>query len=224
MDLPGRAGRSCLTVAASADHADLSLGEFGALVAKAMRGVGYPWGLTEEASHAAKRLAASGLAAGEIMLRLADAVDGTETTDLMPDDLWQPVAEALCPMCVGTALADVNGFVGETLRVGPVREPVLIAPFLMGISEDGGYVIAWDGGRCKVFTDGMRVEGEQPDTATPVEISKIRSEASGVVPEHRVHLAGDVLARLERFAQRTYAPATEASRLGGAGAGTSDND
>ncbi|MDG1258191.1 MAG: DUF3726 domain-containing protein, partial [Paracoccaceae bacterium] len=29
---------------------------------------------------------------------------------------------------------------------------------------------------------------------------------------------------LEEFAQRTFAPATEASRLAGAGAGLSDND
>ena len=32
------------------------------------------------------------------------------------------------------------------------------------------------------------------------------------------------IAVLTRFASRTYAPATEASRLAGAGAGTSDND
>jgi hypothetical protein len=40
----------------------------------------------------------------------------------------------------------------------------------------------------------------------------------------RYDLGGDVAARLTLLAERTYAPETDASRLGGAGAGLSDND
>jgi hypothetical protein len=36
--------------------------------------------------------------------------------------------------------------------------------------------------------------------------------------------ASECIATLTRFAHNTYAPATEASRLAGAGAGLSDND
>ena len=40
----------------------------------------------------------------------------------------------------------------------------------------------------------------------------------------RLTVAPDMLARLEALAQRTYVPATDASRSAGAGAGLTDND
>jgi len=44
-------------------------------------------------------------------------------------------------------------------------------------------------------------------------------------PAHdRAEVRADALARLERLARRTYAPATERSRMAGAGAGLTDND
>jgi len=48
-------------------------------------------------------------------------------------------------------------------------------------------------------------------------------QAPGPYVEHRVSIAPGVLELLNNHAQRTYAPATDASR-DGAGAGTSDND
>lgn len=43
-------------------------------------------------------------------------------------------------------------------------------------------------------------------------------------PAARANVPTDVAAALDAYATRTYAPATEASRLAGAGAGLSDND
>jgi len=53
------------------------------------------------------------------------------------------------------------------------------------------------------------------------------SDNINIVQKHiskRCEIADDVWSRLEEFTYRTYAPATEESRVLGAGAGLSDND
>jgi len=68
------------------------------------------------------------------------------------------------------------------------------------------------------------------DTSSPVniayQINKVNPREMDVQPpaiQHRVDVKPETLDKLNHYAARTYAPATDASR-DGAGAGTSDND
>ena len=58
-----------------------------------------------------------------------------------------------------------------------------------------------------------------------VTCERINAISGQTLPKRdRADLPAHTYAALDRFAQRTYAPATEASRLAGAGAGLTDND
>ncbi|NNC80427.1 MAG: DUF3726 domain-containing protein [Acidimicrobiales bacterium] len=203
---------------------NLSLGEFQSLIAKAFRGAGYPWGLTEEAAFAARRLAEGGLPVGAMVVRLLQSVDGSAIADLMPDEQWRSSGPVLCAVCVGTSIADEADC--EDLELGPTSEPIFIAPFLSATldADDGGYVIDWGEGRCYVTSGGIRVEGGL--SVGPVAVMIRRQAALPSEDERfdRVEVDDVTFSALATFAHRVYAPATEASRLAGAGAGTTDND
>lgn len=207
---------------------NLSFSEYRALVAKAFRGAGYSWGLTEEASFAAVRLAEFGLPAGEMVVRLLQQVDSIPTADLMPTSDWQSTGDALCPVCVGAFLADEGGCADLTL--GPTCEPVFIAPLLMQTLEveaaDSagtgpgavlGYLISWDGGEVQVTSSALALTGELQPIPASVTITRQQLDLPDVAAYLRADLDDDVLVTLERFAHRVYAPATEASRNAGAG-------
>jgi hypothetical protein len=209
---------------------NLSLGEYSALVAKAFRGVGYSWGLTEEASFSARRLAELGFPTGDMVVRLLGQVDRVSTADVMPDVRWTSPGPALCAVCLGTSIADLGGC-GE-LSLGPTIEPLFVAPFLSrALGETRrGYLIEWDGGECAVSDDTISVSGEEPVEPCRIVIRPQENgltqpaDASDLLIRQRVELSEATMAALEAFAHRVYAPATEASRIAGAGAGLTDND
>lgn len=212
---------------------DLSVGEFRAVVAKAFRGVGYPWGLTEDAAFAVGRVAQcgpdAGMAAATAVLRLLAKVDGSSISSRMPGADWTTHAGPLCPICVGTALADAG--VPKRIDIGPVLAPVFIAPLLGQIDAE----VRWADGWVRVSAAGIELSGTWPSDPTAVTINPLGSGAgprsgtamtqrTGQPRAARAHVDPSVLAQLERYAHRVYAPATDQSRASGAGAGTTDND
>ncbi len=220
---------------------NLSLGEFQALVAKAFRGGGYSWGLTEEAAFAARRIAEAGAPAGDIIVRLLDKIDGVPLQERMPDSTWRSSGSGLCPVCVGVSIADEAGC--SQLEIGPTFEPLLIAPFLASSLRAGratteqepdtgrGYLVEWSNRSCSIAPNGSLLEISPSVTMSPLDgpvdvlISRpTRMETAPARPERvlRVVLDEAVFEQLRAFAHRTYAPATEASRL--AGAGGADDD
>ena len=71
----------------------------------------------------------------------------------------------------------------------------------------------------------MLRDGLYEDGPLDVSISKISGSKNDVLcAQSRVDIPQDILDRLNSLAHKTYAPATEESRLAGAGAGLSDND
>lgn len=215
---------------------NLSLGEFRALVAKAFRGAGYSWGLTEEAAFASGQLAENGIDAGATVVRLLTATDGTPGALLMPtassgqleaSRRWGSAGAVLCPVCVGTSILDLGRFSGvasgSERELEALIEPVFVAPFLSVVLEShaeppAGYVIEWEGGRCEVGAHGFVLHGSAlngGDTVTVTESTDLTIRESP--PTLRVELDAKTAAALEAFAHRTYAPATSASRTSGAG-------
>lgn len=204
---------------------DLSLGEFGALVAKAFRGAGYSWGLAEEASFAARRLAAHGLPAAVMCTSLLSTVDGHPTTALMPTAEWTSTGEVLCPICIGASIVDLGG--RDSLTLDSVVEPLFVAPILGASLARGagrGYSLAWPGGGAVVSTAAISVHGEAPKRPVELVISRAQNDGGTSEIRNRIVVDNETLAHLEAFAHRVYAPATDASRESGAGAGLLDND
>ena len=190
-----------------------SLGEAKSLAVKAARGGGMPWGMAEEAGFAVHWLQSSG------MPGLAALAAYLEWRDGCPRDVHD-----LCPVALGTALMDAGRGVPENL--GTLRQPLLLAPFIAACSP-AGMRLRWGGAEAIVSEAGFVRKAGSADAFLAAEAVCTSGRAVAEVAEAvtRVPESGaQAMDRLKRFAERTYAPATEASRLSGAGAGTTDND
>lgn len=207
---------------------NLATGEFRALVAKATRGAGYPWGLTDDAAFAATWLAARGVDSAALIARVLSRTDGVATQQLLgpftPADHASSERAIGCPICIGAAVADHGACPDE---LGPVVEPLLLAPALWLLVTRGaapGYEVTWPGGGALVDADGLSVHGPPGSDEGTVSVRMVSVEVDAARPAHRVEVQAADLATLEGLAQRTYAPATEQSRRAGAGADSPGGD
>jgi len=190
---------------------DLSLGELQALAAKALRGVGYPWGLADDGAHAARVLAQHGIASAEAVAQLAGRADRLgPAIRTLGNSSTAPV----CPISFGAAVADLDGTAEVEFErlVGsrPLCQPQLVAPFVADCQ------IIWPAGRVAVRANTIQLAGSPPSDPTQVEITAHEPETLVQRPNWatRAVVSAETLAALEHFAGRTYAPATEASRRG----------
>lgn len=223
-----------------------SLNEIEASSRKAARGAGMPWGLAEEAGKATRWLAARGLPNVSLLLTLLRENDGKPYELLRPeslDRLWHAAGGILCPIIAGSALNDVAERIsgGETFVLNGVSCPALVLPVLGRAAKylERGFQVTWRNGNeaacisilpdrlylnaveldglATAYSEEVRVSGITPDAALP-QGTLITRRVRGVPLEDR-HWSG-----LQAFAARTYVPATEESRLRGAGAGVKDED
>ncbi|MEQ8602581.1 MAG: DUF3726 domain-containing protein [Marivibrio sp.] len=218
-----------------------SLNEVEALARKAARGAGMSWGLAEETGKAVRWLALYGLPSLAPLVDLLAAQDGADYADLRPIEtlegdgraVWRASGGALCPIAAGAALADLAAPIAEgreTLLV-QLREPVLLLPFVARAARYEGEAFAVEAAGVHA---ALGPGGPAPFDAAlaaargPVDVT-VHAEAEAPAPQPEpgvggVAAPGDLWRRADAFAHRTYVPASEASRLSGAGAGTSDND
>ncbi|MDI3336693.1 DUF3726 domain-containing protein [Defluviimonas aestuarii] len=209
-----------------------SLNELEAMSRKAARGCGLSWGLAEEAGRASRWLAEHGLPAPRLLADLLVQNDGVAYGDLVPDcgaEPWSAHAGRLCPLIAGAALSDRLQAIapGEAIRLGRCAVPVLLLPALANGPET--YVVAWDGVSVGVGPDRVTVDGSAEALSLretdSVKIRRGEAAKGRTLPEKaRCDIEPDAIEVLQRFAHRTYAPATEESRAAGAGAGLTDND
>jgi len=201
---------------------NLSLGEFQAAAAKALRGAGYSWGMSAEGAGACRTLASMGHDPSHNLLRLLLAVEDIGVDAVRPDTTWATTSGRLCPLSAGAALSDAPPTAPVTLS--SVIEPLLIIPALAVLaSEEAGFAVRWDGGSVLVGVHGPDGWGIPPAAEIAIEPSAAPLTARAGRAT-RVDVRAEALEELNRFAHRTYAPATAASRKAGAGAGLSDND
>jgi hypothetical protein len=220
-----------------------SLNEIEAMGKRAARGAGLPWGLAEEAGKAARWLTARGYPGASLLADILTRNDRQDYAKLAPadvDGVWQATSGRLCPLISGAALCDRAAEIaeGRVIEFGPTAQPLLLAPFVAGAVKLTGLAMAlgWDGVVMILTPDGEVIEGDRISltarSADSVDCRRVNDGndlAATAVPAPSSSEAGrDVDAttwsRLTNFAQRTFAPATEASRLSGAGAGLSDNN
>ena len=194
-----------------------SLGETGALAVKATRGAGFSWGIAEDAGFAVTWLLARGLpGATALCSYLGWHADQRHL---------QPETDILCPLLTGAAISD--GVIAlpedpnDRVALGTIRMPLLLLPFVACLDNEN------------IWIHGLNMP-DQTDAPPPPPVgmavcSLQRSgvpdwAASGATHTRLGSEFACCVETLGQLAHRTYAPATQESRLAGAGAGLTDND
>lgn len=183
-----------------------SLGEVQALTIKAARGAGHPWGVADEAGWAVRWLAARGLSGVDAMATVLD--NGPSNA---------------CPLLTGISIAD-KGKEAFPLDL-EITTPLIVLPFI-GRASGAGCIARVDIGGNMVIVTAEEIKLTAP---LPSHAKLSASLDAGTLQKapryHRIEKISEAtLQILSRLAQKTYAPATEASRKSGAGAGLTDND
>ena len=197
----------------------ISLNEVDAMSKKAARGAGYPWGLAEEAGKAVRFLCANGLDGCAALAEVLERFDGDVCVPALTTE-WRAEVGSLCPLTLGAALSDragVNGPVPITCR--DIVQPLLLLPFAANIAKVRRSVVAVSVGSTTCMTDGtlLAMTGKMPAEADIVTVSQGHELPHALPQRSRAHPTSPIWEKLNAFAHRTYAPATEESRRKGAG-------
>ena len=210
-----------------------SLNELEALARKAARGRGMTWGMAEETGRATRALCGWGMDAPSALAKLLQLQDGLAHDAVAPARTagpWRATGGALCPIAAGCCLNDF----ATMLRSGPIHmhsvaQPLLLLGFVQMAARRLGQPVRLTIGAVQfcVTGDDIAVEGDLPDLPDQSDVTAALADApfgTALIRHSRADVSDGAAAILTAFAHRTYAPATEASRLAGAGAGLSDND
>ncbi len=216
-----------------------SANELDALSRRAARATGLAWGLAEEAGKAARWLAVRRLPSASLIARHLSRSDGAAYDDLVPvmeGGRWAARSGKLCPLITGAALSDRAREIvpGKSVTLASVAYPLLLSAFLGRAAKATGHdlEIRWLGLSVRCCPDEISLElGEEAaleaERVTDVTIQAATGNAAGR-PMPRlptsVQVAPEDWAILKALAARTYVPASEESRLRGAGAGLMDTD
>jgi len=210
-----------------------SLNEIDALARKAARGAGYSWGLAEDTGRAVRWLEARNLSGAAALAAHVQAIDGQGLTAMVPrmgPHIWMAPAGAICPILAGTMLTD--GLAADQtapLTLTDLRAPLLVLPFLAWMAEAEHRTITLDlaGSPLTLTAEGAALASGPVSTPGFGTVTlHFSGLAKGILIPEGLRSGCDVktVDLLNHFAARTYAPATEESRMAGAGAGLSDND
>ena len=215
----------------------VSLNEIDASARRAARGAGMDWGLAEEAGKAVRWLAAHGLPSVTILAGLLEARQGRPLDAMKPLRLtgsWQAAEGPLCPIIAGAALSDLAGEIirGRTIVLGPASAPLLLVAFLgpVAAAQGANFTVTWDGAEIFISPQGPIADAEprglEAAMVPRVAIAAAPRTGRAAVPAKLAGVAVDeaIWQRLQYWAAKTYVPASEQSRILGAGAGLSDND
>jgi hypothetical protein len=213
-----------------------SLNEIEAMAKRAVRGAGLAWGLAEEAGKALRWLTEHDQPGAQMLAQLLVDIDGKAYSEIAPvseKSPWHASGGPLCPIACGAALSDRAQEItaGHVIELGPTRQPLLLAPCLASAARLGSTAIelTWDGVTMIMMADGVYMEGSQAALTSNLAL-KVRCRATQrnaiSSPAHTCARAVATKSwnQLHAFAQRTYAPASEASRISGAGAALKDDD
>ena len=205
---------------------NFSLNEVEALVKKACRGSKLNWGASAETAKATRWLIQQGQDPLPLLLeflRRNDSVTHESVAPINLDEVWQAPSGALSPVMAGLCLTDLSGQLDHTsIEMKDVSAPLLMLGFLGRAA--GGRTLEVTTDRAMALTDGqtLALQGDW-SRAQKVSIHVCHTQLSPTPTMTRAEIDDNTYQGLDEFCQRTYAPATEASRQG-AGAGLTDND
>lgn len=218
---------------------DYSIGEVESLVLKAYRGAGFSWGLAQEAGNAAAWMAVHGLPALDEFAHLLEHIDrqvtGTLTPLISDKTCWVNPSKQLCPVITGAAFSESNldAFdLNQGLIIQSVYQPIILVPFIAQSAKLLQRDLVLQFQEVEILC-GKKGSGHNCLTQL-ASSGSIKSDVSIFQSDQastdsldiyqRAEAAPRSLKWLNKLAHRTYVPASEESRLAGAGAGLLDND
>ena len=213
---------------------NFALNEVEATAKKATRGVRYSWGMAEEAGKATRWLCAHGFDGPKALVKALEFADQARLDDLAPVSLqgdWHSHGGYLCALTTGAAMADsALLWAKHGLVLRNVIAPAMILPFAAVSARLLGLPVAVTWGGTSMVFEGSAVSLETSAPEALLQNAALMNIQTGgqlgglQALQKRANPAEQDWDTLNRFAARIYAPATEESRLKGAGAGLSDND
>ena len=210
----------------NAKQTNWSIGETAALAVKAARGAGMPWGLADEVGFTVSWLQERGLPDLSALSRYLQWHE-SELFVVWPE--IPPTNYAYCPIKLGCAYID--GVTSQFIRFGSIREPLLMIPFIAKRNLSLAVDIKLDELSISLINNQLisdQLNSEFLLTEANCVITRsttiIESTTAEEYSDRVPHTFVECIRTLNEFAQKTYAPATEESRLTGAGAGLNDND
>jgi hypothetical protein len=226
-----------IVLSTPAEAEGYSLNEIDAELRKAARGAGLSWGLAEDVGRMGRRLAQS---VPQHLERLADALEdlqsGRHAARVIsdPSGIRSPDDRPLSPLVLGPAIADRLKDIAEgTLAItAPAAQPDLLVPILASLAErlqrplrlhmnDFEITIGRDMAPALAALQSKTGAEEMLISALP---PSRKLDPAPAATSGGIAIADDVWRWFNALAALTYVPASEHSRLAGAGAGLSDND
>ena len=224
-----------------------SLGETRALAIKAARGAGLSWGLAEEAGfsvHWLQARGAPGVAALADYLQWRASVTTSSTKALLSPSTTDDITrydkrydKTICPIQLGCTILD-SGIALEGTY--PVYQPLLLVPFFAPLASASptrstqsqqAIVLCWLDKEITIAANSMTSTVNVSlllDRQTQCTVAYATDRHNRNTTATKINRVPESMRQsmqvLNDFSARTYAPATEESRLSGAGAGTTDND
>jgi hypothetical protein len=213
-----------------------SLNEIEAMCKRAARGAGLSWGLAEEAAKGTRWLSSFDLAGVEMLAALLAQDDKVALIDVSPVALratqWHAPIGRMNPLVAGASLSDCAVRLSDrgSITIENLSFPLLAVPFMAGAALRLGVPVAVQWPDAQLATDGRHlcVQATAKAMESPFETQVVFSTPAQMsterAPVQRAIVSTNSWNALTKFAHRTYAPATDESRLLGAGAGPADND
>jgi hypothetical protein len=193
------------------DLLDLSLNEVEQLAQKAARGAGLPWGVAEDTGRAAAWIASRVGPWSATLLALLEAPPAADESPLL---LAGGLADGIAPRRIARVVAPLWALPG---LLTTTRQPVSIGLDDVTIG-------------CNPREDAGATVPAERLAAIPAASLSLRFDGAGALPHplprtfRRSLVPGEEWRRLTAFAFRTYVPASDRSRLTGAGAGLLDDE
>jgi len=204
---------------------DLSLSELEALALKAAKGAGFSWGIAAEAGKACRWLHTYGLDGAHALL--SELRTGRRDAPNLKGNKFQLTA-GFSVLALGSSLCDHAHLLQQKreLFLPKIDEPLLLLPFVARLSKSLKQPLHLATGEQSFLLHEVRaaILDYHGDVASVSILQNCPATKSELLAQTRAKLGQDGFAGLSSLASKTYAPATDSSRLAGAGAGLNDND
>jgi hypothetical protein len=202
--------------------------EIAGTLKKAAVGSGFPPGLAEDAGRAAAWLARNGAdGVGAVLAGIERGFSGV-SADRSQDagvDFDDAHVAVVGPCALDLVLA---GIAGGGVRLKNADAPVMMIGLAGCVADDHETAFRLEfsnGATADVGQGGFSLSGEFPVPGCDVTVTPAAHAAGGRAEVARgADVDPAIWKRADALAVKTYVPATEASRLQGAGAGLTDND
>jgi hypothetical protein len=184
---------------------------------KAARGAGYVWGEADDLSKGVRWLCANGHDGMQILLGLLQDIDG-RTDECRPTPaLFRGEQQVeVCGLSLGCALSDRGAGTLDGITINANVLCPMIALAILGNSlRDCAIHVTTDSGTAIVSTSYASFGGTLENTQT-MRFEKVELPDS-TTSEKMTHVDPELWSAVNVYAHRTYVPATEESRLKGAG-------